>query len=91
MRHSPIQVKKTDGTTDTIMPFARPWINAEEEYFQAQLAKKGQATVTAVTAYNKVALPTMSLRQAFYALYIEPAILAVKMQAADLGFSMHKR
>lgn len=39
MRHSPIQATDENGKPKLILPFAKSWINAEEEYAQSQRAE----------------------------------------------------
>jgi hypothetical protein len=84
MQHSPIIVTDTDGSQRGIMPFARPFINAEQDYLES-LQQRIQ-TVPAVVVkqvvtptYNHAASHKMSVREVLYCAYVEPVILFVKM------------
>lgn len=86
MQHSPIEITNPDGSKRVIMPFGRPWINAEADYLASVAAitpEKPTAVVpapsTIVPDYTVAANRKMSLREAFYGLYVEPVILFAKM------------
>lgn len=92
--HSPIETQNPDGSKKTILPFGRPFIDAEADYRAANPLPVPVAVpvkpIIAEPVSNQAAPQPMSLREAFYSVYIEPVVLAAKMGTVECKKLFHR-